>query len=63
MSIDEQYAAVAHRHDDCPICNSPALIQDVVVPRTAYDRLIASIVHFIAYARSLYGKKIEVKEG
>jgi hypothetical protein len=62
MSIAEQYQPVAHRHDDCPICHSPALIQDIPVPRNSFDRLRVTINNMNARLRSEFGTKIEVRE-
>jgi hypothetical protein len=63
MSIDELYAPVTHKHDNCPICHNPALIQDIPLPRSDFDRLMISIRFNTAWFRIRQGKRIEVKEG
>lgn len=63
MTIQEQYQPVTHKHMDCPICNNPALIQDIPLPRNSFDRLMITIRNTNNQFRILQGKRIEVKEG
>lgn len=62
MSIDEYYAPVTHKHNNCPICDNVALIQDVVPVHSAWDRFIASANQLNATVRIMTGKRIEVRE-
>ena len=62
MTIDEYYAPVTHKHNDCPICNSVELIQDIPLPRNNWDKLMIAIRNNNAKFRILQGKRIEVKE-
>lgn len=63
MSIEEQYAPVTHKHNNCPICNDIALIQDIPLPRSNWDKLMIAIRNNNAKFRILQGKRIEVKHG
>jgi len=63
MSIEEQYLPVTHNHTNCPICNNPALIQDIPLPRNNWDKLLIAIRNNNAKFRILQGKRIEIKEG
>ena len=63
MSIEEMYAPVTHRHNNCPICNHEQLIQDIPLPHSSFDRLMISIRNMNNSFRILKGKRIEVKEG
>lgn len=63
MSIDEQYAPVTHKHNNCPICNSVELIQDIPLPRNSFDKLMIAVRNMEATTRIMLGKRIEVKEG
>jgi hypothetical protein len=62
MSIEEQYAPVTHKHNDCPICNDIALIQDILLPRNNFDKLMIAIRNNNSWFRIMQGKRIEVKE-
>jgi hypothetical protein len=61
-SIEEVYQPVTHKHDNCPICHNPALIQDIPLPRNSFDRLMISIRNTNAWFLIMQGKRIEVKE-
>ncbi len=62
MTIEEYFAPVTHKHINCPICDNVALIQDVPLPRTGWDKLMISIRSNNARMCILQGKRIEVKE-
>lgn len=62
MSIEEKYMSVTHQHNDCPVCNSKALM-DIPKPRNEWDKLMLTIRNGNADLRIMFGKKIEVKEG
>lgn len=62
MSIEEQYLPVTHKHNNCPICNNVALIQDIPLSRNSWDRLMIAIRNNNASFRILQGKRIEVRE-
>jgi hypothetical protein len=62
MSVEEAYAPVIHTHNNCPICNSVALIEDIPAPRNHWDKLMITIRNMDATVRIMTGKRIEVRE-
>ena len=62
MSIEEQYRPVTHKHPVCLICNGTNLIEDIPMPRNAFDNLLIAIRNMNASARIMVGKRIEVRE-
>ena len=63
MSIEEQYLPVTHKHNNCPICNDIALIQDIPLPRDSFDKFMIVCRNMQATCNIMVGKRIEVKEG
>lgn len=62
MSIEEQYAPVAHKHYGCPVCEGIDLIQDVQPPRNEWDRLRITVRNMNVRFQIKQGKPIVWKE-